>query len=488
MKKIVAAFLIMALTATSFAVSFSTSDLGGGKMRLSFNVPSGEVLRGVALRLCPTAGTAQIASFSDVVVYPPFNTFPDYAFSFPVGYGVGVGHPLANPIGPGVPSFPITSCYSLCLGVLDQTGNQGGATGSGVLCEIQYTGIVGTAQIQIEGDTLRGGPVVGDNVTQPVLPISQTLVTGYCLTVSVTACGYVITPGEGTFCNLTGLVAITTVPCAGYQFVNWTGTCVGNIANPSSPSTTIIMDHDCTLVANFTLAEAIIPPTVTKTTAAPAIYTRVNSGRVETFAASGAVDNLGHAMEYNFTYGDTTTSGWGVATRTKTYTYTAAATYNVTVAARCIAHPTVLSAASAALALTTEEFSSSIDPTAYYAWALYNRPTCWAFPRNCRGDANGRKVGIFWVQAHDLNALKAAYARQDSALQTISYDPDGTGTLPPIPGICADFNKTKVGVYRVTSADLAILKSSYSAYHDSAVPICPLGAGDGHGIIYYTTP
>jgi hypothetical protein len=488
MKKVLAALLILALVAPAFAVTISGTDLTGGKMRLSYNVPAGEVLRGVALKLSTTAGTATIADTGKVTaINSAFDVFIDYAFSQPTGFTVAprVGHPLANPAAAGeLTGFP-ASTFSLSMGVLDQAGAQAGVTGSGVLCEIQYAITGASATVKVEADTLRGGAVVGDAVTQPTTA-NVTLVNGFTLTTSVgTPSGTVTVPGVGVYPNLTGVQTITAVPTAGYNFVNWTGN-TANIANVNAASTTINMIADAAIVANFTLAEAITTPSVAKTTIAPAIASRVNSGRLETFVASGAVDNLGHAMEYQFTWGDGNVSTWGAATQTKTYTYAAAATYNVTVQARCIAHPTVLSAASAVLAETTEEFSSSIDATAYTAWALFNRPICWAYNRNCRGDANGRKVGLYTVQAHDLNALKAGFSKQDSALQTITYDPDGTGTLPPIPGICADFNKTKVGLYRVQANDLTVLKTYYSK-QDTAVPVCAPGAGDSHGIIYYTT-
>lgn len=410
MKKVLAALLVLALVAPTFAVSFSGSDLGGGKARISFDVPAGEVLRGVALKLTTTAGTATIADTAAVTAIDSFfDVFIDYAFEFPGGFTVTprVGHPLADPAAAGVlDAFPASE-FSLSMGVLDETGAQGGATGTGVLCEIQYALTGASATIHVEADTLRGGAVVGDAVTQP---------TAFDIVLS----------GQ---CNVS-------------------------------------------------------KPTLSKTTAAPAIATRVNSGRVETFVASASSDQS-HVLEYQFDWGDGSALVWGAATQTHVYTYTAAATYNVVVTARC----TVDGATNVSdpLAVTTEEFSSSIDSVAYAAWASFGRKPCWAYNRNCRGDANGRKVGLYAVTSHDLNALKAAYTKQDSVLQTISYDPDGTGTLPAIPGICTDFNKTKVGLYRVTSTDLTLLKTYYTK-QDSAVPVCPLGAGDGHGIIYYTVP
>jgi uncharacterized repeat protein (TIGR02543 family) len=137
----------------------------------------------------------------------------------------------------------------------------------------------------------------------------------------------VTTPGEGVFGPYVPGMVVNLAAAAdpGYEFIGWTGTCVDKIADPYSPITTIMMDDDCTLIANFALIETVSQPTVAKTTTAPAIAGRVNSGRAETFAASDAASSLGHALEYQFTWGDGNVSAWGAATQTHTYTYTSAA-------------------------------------------------------------------------------------------------------------------------------------------------------------------
>jgi hypothetical protein len=176
MKNVCIAFLVVILAVPALAVTFTASNPSLGKLRISYDIPAGEVLRAVALKLCPASGAAAINASTDIVVYSPFNTFPDYAYSYPVGYAVGAGHPFAETTMAGaIGSFPVTGCYSLCLGVLDPTGNKGGATGTGILCDIQYAVTGASATINIAGDTLRGAVVVGDNITQPVLPIDQVL-------------------------------------------------------------------------------------------------------------------------------------------------------------------------------------------------------------------------------------------------------------------------------------------------------------------------
>jgi len=78
----------------------------------------------------------------------------------------------------------------------------------------------------------------------------------YGLTISSTAGGKVTTPGEGTFSYDAGAVDLVAEPDQGYRFVNWTGD-VATIADVSATSTTITMDSDYSITANF---EAIPPP------------------------------------------------------------------------------------------------------------------------------------------------------------------------------------------------------------------------------------
>jgi uncharacterized repeat protein (TIGR02543 family) len=73
----------------------------------------------------------------------------------------------------------------------------------------------------------------------------------YSLTISSTEGGSVTTPGEGTFVYSEGdKVKLVESPDPGYQFVNWTGD-VGTIANVNAASTTITMNDDYSVTANF---------------------------------------------------------------------------------------------------------------------------------------------------------------------------------------------------------------------------------------------
>jgi hypothetical protein len=73
----------------------------------------------------------------------------------------------------------------------------------------------------------------------------------YQLTISSTSGGSVATPGEGTFSYDAGIVvSLTATPDDGYQFQSWTGD-VAYIADPNAASTTIVMNGNYAVLANF---------------------------------------------------------------------------------------------------------------------------------------------------------------------------------------------------------------------------------------------
>jgi hypothetical protein len=79
----------------------------------------------------------------------------------------------------------------------------------------------------------------------------------FTLTISSTAGGSVTTPGEGTFPRDEGTeVDLVATPDSGYDFVNWTGD-VSTVANVNSASTTITINGDCSITANFEVEETM---------------------------------------------------------------------------------------------------------------------------------------------------------------------------------------------------------------------------------------
>lgn len=75
--------------------------------------------------------------------------------------------------------------------------------------------------------------------------------TQYTLTISSMEGGQVINPDEGAFAYYEGEeVDLTAVPENGYQFANWAGD-VGTVADHDAASTTIIVNGDYSIMANF---------------------------------------------------------------------------------------------------------------------------------------------------------------------------------------------------------------------------------------------
>lgn len=84
-----------------------------------------------------------------------------------------------------------------------------------------------------------------------VVGVASCAPTQYQLTISSTPNGSVITPGEGTFTYNEGkVVRLVARSALGYAFDEWTGD-VATINTVNSFSTTITMNGDCSITANF---------------------------------------------------------------------------------------------------------------------------------------------------------------------------------------------------------------------------------------------
>ena len=83
---------------------------------------------------------------------------------------------------------------------------------------------------------------------------AEALIT-YNLTASSTSGGSVAEPGEATYTYGEGtIVDLLAVADTGYTFVNWTGDTT-TIADPDDASTTITINGDYGIMANFVLIE-----------------------------------------------------------------------------------------------------------------------------------------------------------------------------------------------------------------------------------------
>jgi uncharacterized repeat protein (TIGR02543 family) len=79
----------------------------------------------------------------------------------------------------------------------------------------------------------------------------------YNITISSTEGGSVTTPREGTLAYDEGTVLdLVATPDAGYRFVKWTGN-VGAIANVNAATTTITMNDNYSITANFVAVYAL---------------------------------------------------------------------------------------------------------------------------------------------------------------------------------------------------------------------------------------
>ena len=84
------------------------------------------------------------------------------------------------------------------------------------------------------------------------------LVPQKTLTCSLTDGGSVTQPGEGVFhYDQNAVVGLAAAADSNYHFVNWTGTAVnaGKVADPNSAGTTVTMDADYSMIANFAPGE-----------------------------------------------------------------------------------------------------------------------------------------------------------------------------------------------------------------------------------------
>jgi hypothetical protein len=110
-------------------------------------------------------------------------------------------------------------------------------------------GAVGNVNAASTTITVNGDYSVRANFA--VIPPGQ-----YSLTISSSAGGSVTTPGEGMFTYSAGTVVnLVATPASGYRFVNWTGD-VSTVGNVNAASTTITVNEELSIMANFEVISA----------------------------------------------------------------------------------------------------------------------------------------------------------------------------------------------------------------------------------------
>ena len=138
-------------------------------------------------------------------------------------------------------------------------------------------------------------------------------------------------------------VKLRAIPNAGYRFVRWTD----GLKSTSNPAN-IYMLKSRSITANFEEDGGGGGGGDTETVLAPDKPNAPADGQVNTdieFTTGNAQSSLGHAVEYQFDFGDGDQSGWGAAQAT--HRYTATGSYNVKARARCATHTNIVSGWSA---------------------------------------------------------------------------------------------------------------------------------------------
>jgi rhamnogalacturonyl hydrolase YesR len=167
-------------------------------------------------------------------------------------------------------------------------------------------------------DASTDNPRTDLNVTANVNVTANFAIDQHTLTSSSTTGGSVTTPGEGAFDYDYGTyTSIVATPDTDYHFVNWTGTAVtaGKVADPCAASTTVLMDSDYTVIANF---EADIvdetPPTPNPMTWA--LTPTATGSTTIAMTATSATDSESPPVEYYFecTNDGSKSSGWQTST------------------------------------------------------------------------------------------------------------------------------------------------------------------------------
>jgi peptide/nickel transport system substrate-binding protein len=114
----------------------------------------------------------------------------------------------------------------------------------------------------------------------------------YDLAISTTEGGEITTPGEGTFTYDAGTtVPLVVFPHTGYRFVNWTGD-VDTVADVDSASTTITMNGDYSITADF--ASDITIPLKN-----PSSFVQMTIGDIDSFDPAWGYDTAsGEQVQY----------------------------------------------------------------------------------------------------------------------------------------------------------------------------------------------
>jgi len=118
------------------------------------------------------------------------------------------------------------------------------------------------------------------NMTGNYSIVANFAIDTYNLTTNSTDGGNVTVPGEGTYSYDYGTVVnLVATPDDGYYFVNWTGN-TGTIADPNAATTTITMNDNYSITANFGWLPVVEKKKVVEPAAFSASYLHVSPPQV----------------------------------------------------------------------------------------------------------------------------------------------------------------------------------------------------------------
>lgn len=135
-----------------------------------------------------------------------------------------------------------------------------------------------------------------------------------------------------------------------------------------------------------------------------------------------------------------------------------------------------------AVDIVVSDYECYFGQADYAQWEMAGKPTCWCYPRQCYGDADGLKQGskiggYYYVGSDDLDIMIPAWLVKD---------------VPKGPGIsaadaCADFDHLRQGskiggYYRVGSDDLDIMIGTWLVKEPTKGPGIPSDCQPGNEV------
>jgi len=238
-------------------------------------------------------------------------------------------------------------------------------------------------------------------------------IAGHTLTFSMNGSGIVTRNPDKTQYNHNEAVTLTASPAAGYSFSRWGGDLEGS-ANPA----VLTMTGDKTVMAFFDPVQETVSPPGT-----PGGSSSGEPGESLAYFTSESVSSLGHALEYQFDWGNGELSGWGFWFQNHQWFFPGS--YWITVRARCVLHPTILSDWSDGffVAISTtgvEKIDANLAPSEFRLSQNYPNPfngetwITYAIPRTCDVrvevyDVHGARIATCASNVHTAGVYRVKW-------------------------------------------------------------------------------